>query len=189
MRAADITARASHVAGDEDPDGAGVADGGVDADGAGEDPANRVGHDLLQVVGRHAGHVDRAHADDEDIARGIDHLVAAGIDRAVEVDHHRVAGRQLVVGPVGRPGAREGAGEQLGAVERNLGGVRQVDLDDRRLELLLRDRRADRGRPGGRARERICRGARRVAVGSGRRGHRRGRAAVSTGSPARSRRS
>ncbi len=145
-RAADVAAGPRDVAADEHADGAGVADGGVDPDRAGEDPGDRGGHGGLQSRGRDAADVDRADADDEDVAGGIDDLQAAGVHRAEQIDHHLIARLDRVVGPVRRAGARERSGEQLGAEQRHLIAVGKGDIDQRRRELRLGDRASDRSR-------------------------------------------
>ncbi len=149
---ADEAARVGHVAADIDADGAGVVDCGVNPDRAGEHPGHRRRDDALKLGGGDASHVDRAHADDEDVARDVHHLHAAGVHGPEHVDDDGVARLDQIVGPVGRPAAGEGAGEQLGAeqLDREVVGERDADLRLRERVLLhgLADRRR-RGRGSG----------------------------------------
>ncbi len=143
---AEIAARLEYVAADEHPDGSGVVHRRIDAHRAGKDPADGGRHDALQLGGRGAADADRTHPDHEDVAAGVHGLNPAGVDCAVEVDDHLVAGLDQVVGAVGRTAAGEGPAEQLGAEQRQGHAVRQLDVDDRRLKLVQRDRGAHRGR-------------------------------------------
>ncbi len=155
VRAAHVAARPQDVPADEDPDAAGVADGGVDADGAGEHLADRRADDLLQRVGGNAADLHGADADDEDIAGRIDRHDPAVVHGAVHVDDDLVARLDHVIGPLGRPGAGEGAGEQLLAVDIDRGAVGQDDARGRRRIGVGRGGLAHRRRAGRGARQGI----------------------------------